>query len=125
MSEQTKIIAQMHEIIMKILQSGSATAEEGDKLDDLEELLLKQECFKETNHPEYACKGEEIATLFFNDDNQKAIHKMCEYEITPEDFFGFAEYHYEEEEEEMTEMFTDAFIAKTTKEYQLACKSCK
>ena len=123
MSEQTKIIAQMHEIIMKILQSGSATVEEGDKLDELEELLLKQECFKETTHAEHSCKGEEIATLFFNDDNEKAIRKMREYEITPEDFFGFAEYHYEEEE--MTEMFTDAFMAKTTKEYQSTCKSCK
>jgi hypothetical protein len=121
MSEQTKIIAQMHEIIMKVLKSGSASVEEGNRLDELEEMLLKQKCFLEVNHPEHSCKGEEIANLFFNGDSEQAVNKMCEYEITPEDFFGFAEYHYEEEDE--TEMFTETFMLNAKKLYDEQCES--
>lgn len=116
MSEQSKIIAQMHEIIMKILKSGSASVEEGERLDALEEELQKQKCFMELNHPEHSCKGEEIANLFFSANEKAAIEKMCEYGITPEDFFGFAEYHYEEEDE--TEAFTPEFISEVTTTYR-------
>lgn len=123
MSEQAKILVEMQEIIMSILKSGSATVEEGNKIDELEALLHKQKCFKEIDHVEHTNQGEEIAGLFFNDSYMDAIDKMCEYEITPEDFFGFVEYHYDEDEEDAIEMFTDVFIADVNKVYQSKCKS--
>ena len=46
---------------------------------------------------------------------------MCECEITPDDFFGFISYH--DEDEEFTEMFTDAFIADVKKVCESKCKS--
>lgn len=121
MSEQAKILEQMQEIIMKILQSGSATVEEGDRIDELEELLLQQKCFQVLKGSEHSCVGEEIANSFFNDNKEEAISKMCEYEITPEDFFGFAEYHYDEDDS--TDMFTNSFIVDTTQIYNDKCKS--
>ena len=50
---------------------------------------------------------------------------MYEYKITPEDFFGFVEYHYDEdhEDEELTEMFTHSFIEKIHNDYLNKCKS--
>ena len=121
MSEQAKILAEMQEIIMTILKNGSASVAEGNRIDELEDLLHKQKCYKEIDHAEHDYQGEEIASLFFSDSYTEAIDKMCECEITPDDFFGFIEYH--DEDEEFTEMFTDEFIADVTKVYQSKCKS--
>ena len=125
MSEQARILAEIHELIMSVLQAGSASVEQGDKLDELEELLFKQNCFIEINHPKHTYQGEEIASLFFGDNNTQAIDKMIESEITPEDFFGFVGYHYDEdhEDEALTEMFTNAFMADVNKAYQLKSQS--
>lgn len=124
MSNQAKIIEELHALIMVILKNGSATVEEGHAIDDLEDLLYKEKCFIEIKHSKYACQGEEIAGLFFNDSYADAINKMCEYEITPEDFFGFAEYHFDEdEEEELVKMFTESFISEATQAYKLKCNS--
>lgn len=123
MSEQGKILAELQEVIMGILKTGAASVEEGNRIDELEDLLMQQKCFKEIDHPEHANQGEEIAALFFNDAYTEAIEKMCAWEITPEDFFGFVDYHYDEDEDEAIEMFTDAFIADVTKVYQSTCKA--
>lgn len=121
MSEQAKILAEMQEIIMTILKNGAASEAEGHRIDELESLLHEQKCYKEIDHAEYEYQGEEIAGLFFTDHYMEAIDKMCECEITPDDFFGFIEYH--DEDEEFSEMFTDVFIADVTKAYQSKCKS--
>jgi hypothetical protein len=125
MSEQARILAEINAIIMNILKTGSASVEEADKIDELEALLYQQKCFKELENSGHANQGEEIATLFFNDQYTEAINKMCECEITPEDFFAFADYYYddEHEDEELAEMFTNAFVAEVNKDYQLKCKS--
>lgn len=121
MSEQAKILAEMQEIIMNILSSGSATEEQGQRIDELEDLLHQQKCYKEIDHDEYDYLGEEIAGLFFNDHYMEAIEKMCEYEITPDDFFGFIEYH--DEDEEFSDLFTNAFIDNVNRDYPTKCKS--
>jgi len=125
MSEQTKILTEIHQMVMTILKNGTATEEEANKIDELEALLHKQNCFKEIDHASHSCQGEEIASLFFNDHFQTAIEKMCERKITPEDFFGFAQYHYddEHEDEHLTQMFTNVFIEDVNKAYQLKCAS--
>lgn len=126
MSEQSKIIAELQELIMNILKTGVASVEEGKKLDKLEALLLKQRCFKNSSDSEYNCQGEEIAGLFFNDDFNKAINKMYDYKISSEDFFGFVEYHYDEDEEDelkIIELFTDAYKEKVHNAYQSRCQS--
>ena len=117
MSEQSKILEEMHQLVMNILQTGSASVEDGERLDELEDLMLKQKCYKEIDHVDHSYQGEEIATLFFSDFYMKAIDKMYEYGITPEDFFGFAEYHFEDEP--LVEMFTDSFITDVNKAYKL------
>lgn len=122
MSEQTKIIQQMQELVMDILKTGMASEEQAQQLDDLEALLDEQKCFKEIDSVEYDCQGEEIASLFLADNYNKAIEKMSECEITPEDFFGFVNYHYEEENEELNAMCTNAFIEGVAKEYILKSK---
>ncbi|MEA2072863.1 MAG: hypothetical protein U9O86_04700 [Campylobacterota bacterium] len=115
MSEQSKILTDMQDLIMAILKTGTASVEQGNQLDRLEDQLHKQKCFKVGNSVNGANKGEEIATLFFNNKYEPAIDKMFEYKITPEDFFGFAEYHFDEEEgEELIEMFTASFREKVT-----------
>ena len=121
MSEQAKILAEMQAIIMTILKNGSASEAEGNRIDELEEMLHEQKCYKEINHPEYEYQGEEIAGLFFTDHYMEAIDKMCECEITPEDFFGFIEYH--DEEEEYADMITNVFIAQVNKDYLSKCQS--
>ena len=118
MSEQAQIIAEMQTLVMNILKTGSATEAEGHKLDELEAQMLKQKCYKEIDHTELSYQGEEIATLFFNDDYTQAIDKMLQCEITPEDFFGFVGYHYDEDEIDAIEMFTSEFIADVNKTYQ-------
>ncbi len=124
MSEQSRILAQMQELIMEILKSGAASVEQGNRLDELEAMLHKQKCFKKTSHPEYDCQGEEIAGLFLNDSYKEAIDKLYEYKISSDDFFGFVEYHYDEDDdEEIVEKFTDAFIAEVNKDYALKCQS--
>jgi hypothetical protein len=122
MSEQARILAELQDVIMGVLRTGSASVEEGKKIDELEDLLYQQKCFQEIDHPEHANQGEEIATLFFNDAYTEAIEKMCACEITPDDFFGFVDYHYDEDEDDAIEMFTDAFIADVNKVYQSKCK---
>lgn len=119
MSEQSQILSQMQEIIMKILKSGQATPEEGERLDRLEELLHQQKCFEASENETYQCRGEEIAYLFFANNYEAALEKMCSYEITPEDFFGFAEYHFEDEDE--TQMFTQEFVNRVANSYASKC----
>jgi len=123
MSEQARILAEMQALVMGILQSGSATVEQGERLDELEAMMLQQKCYKAIDHPEHDYQGEEIATLFFNDSYMEAIDRMCEYEITPDDFFGFVEYHYDEDEEDAIEMFTDLFITDVNKVYASKCQA--
>lgn len=121
MSEQSKILAELQEIIMSILKSGSASAAQGSRIDELEALLHQQKCYQEIEHEEYTYQGEEIAGLFFNEQYNQALEKMCECDITPEDFFGFIEYH--DEDEEYTDTFTDTFISKVTQDYLTTCPS--
>lgn len=125
MSEQTKILAEIGQIVMNVFKTGSVTMEESERMQELETLLHKQRAFKEVNHPDNTCQGEVIASLFFNDHYNEAIDKLYEYKITPEDFFGFVEYHYDDdhEDEELTEMFTNEFIENVTNDYLLKCKS--
>jgi membrane-anchored protein YejM (alkaline phosphatase superfamily) len=126
MSEQSKIIQELQELIMSILKTGIASEEEGKKLDKLEASLFKQRCFKKSSDSAYDYQGEEIAGLFFNDNFTKAIDKMYEYKISSEDFFGFVEYHYDEDEEdelEIIELFTDAYKEKVHNAYQSKCRS--
>ena len=119
MSEQAKILAELQEIIMSILSSGSASEAEAKRIDELEALLYQQKCYKEIDHEEYDYQGEEIAGLLAADHTMKAIDKMFECEIAPDDFFGFIAYH--DEEEEFIEIFTNAFIAEVNKVYQSKC----
>ncbi len=125
MSEQARILSEINKIIMNILKTGSASVDEADKIDELEALLHQQKCFKEITHSAHANQGEEIATLFFNDHYMEAIDKMCECEISPDDFFAFADYHYDDDhqDEDLVEMFTNVFITGVNEAYELQCKS--
>lgn len=126
MSEQARILSEINKIIMNILKTGSASVEEADKIDELEALLHQQKCFNVIEHSErHANQGEEIATLFFNEHYVEAIDKMCECEISPDDFFAFADYHYDDdhEDENLVEMFTNVFIAGVNEAYESKCKS--
>ena len=126
MSEQARILAEMQGLIMDILKSGSASVEQGRKLDELEAQLYKQRCFKKSSNPDYELQGEEIAGLFVNDSYKEAIDKLYEYKITSDDFLGFIEYHYDEDEEDeaqVIEKFTEEMIAKIHEDYQLRCQS--
>lgn len=120
MSEQAKIIAQMHQLIMNILKNGSTSVQEADRMDELETLLFKQNSFKKIEDAHHTYQGEVIATLFFNNEYAKAIDKLRECDITPEDFFGFIDYYYDDEHEDeaLTQMFTHAFIAGVHQDYQ-------
>ena len=115
MSEQAKILAEMQTIIMSILTSGSASPTEGQRIDELEALLHQQKCYTQIENKKYDYLGEEIIGLFVNDHYEEALNKMYNIQITPEDFFGFVEYH--DEEEEFIEFFTQSFMQKVTKEY--------
>ena len=125
MSEQAKIIQDIHTIVMSILKTGNATIEEADAIDRLEALLDEQKCFKEIDDIHHTSQGEEIASLFFSDNYDKAIHKMLECEISPEDFFGFVEYYYDDdhEVEDLTEMFTGAFKRGVNEVYKARANS--
>ena len=125
MSEQAKILAEINKIIMDILKTGSASVEEADRIDELEALLHQEKCFKEIANSEHANRGEEIATLFFKDHYMEAITKMCESEITPDDFFAFVDYYYddEHEDEELAEMFTNEFVKGVNEAYAVKCKA--
>jgi hypothetical protein len=125
MSEQAKILAEIGQIVMNVFKTGSVTMEESVRMQELETLLHKQRAFKEVDHPDNTYQGEVIASLFFNEQYTEAIDKLYEYKITPEDFFGFVEYHYDDdhEDEDLTEMFTDSFIENVTKDYLIKCKS--
>lgn len=113
----------MQQLIMNILKSGSTTVEEADKMDALEALLYEQNCFKKSDQGNCSYLGEEIATLFFKEAYAKAIEKLCASGITPEDFFGFVEYHYDDEHEDevLTQMFTHAFMTRVQEDYQSKC----
>lgn len=121
MSEQSKLLAEMHEIVMLILKNGMATPEQGARMDELEALLFEQKCYKEIDHAEYTYQGEEIAALFASGKKTEAINKMLECEITPEDFFGFLDYH--DEDEEFTEILTSSFISDAIETYKLQSQS--
>ena len=125
MSEQARILSEINKIIMNILKTGSASVDEADTIDELEALLHQQKCFKEIENSAYANQGEEIATLFFNEHYMEAIDKMCECEISPDDFFAFADYHYDDdhEDEDLVEMFTNVFIAGVNESYKVQCLS--
>jgi len=125
MTEQSKIIAELHILIMAILKNGSASVEQGHELDKLEDILLQQNCFKEMKDSEYTYQGEEIAALFLSNSYNQAIDKMCEYNILPEDFFGLTQYHFDEdddEEEELVKMFTNNFISEVVKAHKIHSK---
>ncbi|MBN2816613.1 MAG: hypothetical protein JXQ67_08010 [Campylobacterales bacterium] len=107
MSEQSKILAQMQELIMEILKTGATSPEQGVQLDNLESKLFEQKCFQASTNDAYENIGEEIAYLFFNDKQEKAIKKLQENQINVEDFVGFAEYFFEDDEP--VEMFDSAF----------------
>lgn len=119
MSKQTIIIADIQELVMKILKTGSATEEEGIAIDTLEEELFKEKSFIVSKALEGSTQGEEVATLFFNAKIKEGVLKLVEYTIAPEDFFGFIQYHYDEEhaDEDLIKMFTKEFIADIDKKY--------
>ncbi|MEA1879923.1 MAG: hypothetical protein U9N11_04710 [Campylobacterota bacterium] len=119
MSEQSQILVELQEIIMNILSNGAATAEEGARIDALEALLQEQKCYKEIDHDEHEYQGEEIAGLFASNRYNEAVEKMIACEISPEDFFGFIEYH--DEDEEFVNVFTSEFIASVNHAYEEKC----
>ena len=121
MSEQAKILAEMQTIIMSILTSGSASPQEGQRIDELEALLHQQKCYTPIENEKYDYLGEEIIGLFVNDHYDEALNKIYNTQIMPEDFFGFVEYH--DEEEEFVKFFTNSFIQKVTKEYNAKSSS--
>jgi len=125
MTEQSKILKELHSLIMEILKTGTATPEQGASIDRLEATLHKQRCFKTNSSSDHANQGEEIATLFFDEKFEAGIEKMYEYKINPEDFFGFAQYYYddEHEDEELAEMFDGDFITKVSQAYEAKCAS--
>lgn len=125
MSEQAKILAEIGQIVMNVFKTGSVSMEESIRMQELESLLHKQRSFKEVEDPKHTYQGEVVASLFFNDRYSDAIDKLYEFKITPEDFFGFVEYHYDEdhEDEELTEMFTPQFVDNVNRDYDLKCKS--
>ena len=78
MSEQSKIIAAIHELVMEILKTGTASVEQGDQIDALEAKLAQQKCFVGIDNPAFANQGEEIANHFFNDKMQVGVdYKMA------------------------------------------------
>ena len=126
MSEQAKILEELQGLIMEILKTGSASVEQGKQLDKLEASLHKQRCFKTISNSTYDCQGEEIAYLFFNNAYEKAIDKLYEYKIKSNDFFGFVEYHFDEDEEdekEIIDIFSDEYRQKINTDYELKCQS--
>jgi acetyl/propionyl-CoA carboxylase alpha subunit len=66
MSEQAKILAEMQGLIMNILKTGTASQEEGDRLDELEALMMDQKCYRPLQKAGCNYLGEEIANLFFD-----------------------------------------------------------
>lgn len=107
MSEQGKILKEMQNIIMNIMKNSSASVEESNRIDELEKLLLEQNSYIEIDHPKHTYIGEEIAELLINNNYDEAIDKMYQYDITSKDFFGFINYH--DEDEEFYDIFTDEF----------------
>lgn len=116
MSPQSQILAQMQEIVMNILKTGDLSAEDGEKMDALETQLHQQKCFVPSQKSEFEYVGEEIAALFLSEEFEAGVQKLKELEILPEDFFGFAEYHFEDEDE--TEMFDADFMQRVNEAYK-------
>lgn len=125
MSQQAKILTQMHQLVMGIIQSGTATPEQSEQMDELEELLEQQNCFKKVPNSKQANQGEVVASLFFNGEFDSAMDKMCEYKISPDDFFGFVQYHYddEHEDEDKVGIFTSELMQKIYTQYQQKCQA--
>ena len=123
MSEQAKILEEMQALIMEILKSGAASAAQGQKLDALEEALLKQRCFKASANSAYENQGEEVAYLFLGDKHAQGIDKLYEYKIHSNDFIGFVNYHFDEEDdEEVLAKFTDDVVTQIHKDYEAKCQ---
>lgn len=122
MSEQAKILAEMQALIMNILKTNQATEAEADKIEELEVLLHQQKCFQKGDSD--LLVGEEVANLFFANKLEDGVALLCKGDIIPEDFFGFVDYHYDEdhEDEEKTEMFTQAFMMELKTKYLENCK---
>lgn len=115
MSEQAKILKEMQDIIMNIMKNNSASVEEANRIDELEQLLLQQNSYIEIEHPQHTYIGEEIADLLVNNKFDEAIDKMYEYDITSKDFFGFIKYH--DEDEEFIDIFNKDFMTNINKLY--------
>lgn len=118
MTQQAQILAQMQEIIMSILKTGDLKPEDGEKMDALEMQLHQQKCFTPSGSSEYEYLGEEIAALFHKNEFDAAMKKLRDSKIEPIDFFGFAEYHFEDDED--TEMFDGAFMRKVDEAYRVS-----
>jgi len=126
MSQQAKTLEALQVLITEILKTGTASIEQGQQLDKLEANLLKERSFKASSNDTYDNQGEEIAYMFFKDAYEKGINKLYEYKITPEDFFGFVNYHFDEDEDdelEIMQTFNDTFKQKIQEDYTLKCKS--
>ena len=121
MSEQSKILEKMQNLITEILKSGTASVEQGEKIDALEVQLFKQKSFKETPNEAEDIQGEVIANLLFNKAFKEAVDKLYDYKITPEDFFGFIGYHYDEDDNPEVELFTDEFCTQIGQAYEVRC----
>ncbi len=121
MSVQAQLLAQIQELVMKILKNGTVTEEEGLSINSLEDELFKQNSFKASTTKQGSLQGEEIATLFFNNSIDEGTEMLKTYEITPPDFFGFIDYHYDEEhpDEAHIGMFTQSFITELDEKYKL------
>jgi len=114
MSRQSQIIEDIEKLVMKILENGSVSEEEGIAIDTLEEKLYQENAF---------VKGEAVANLFFENKIQEGVAKLIEEKITPKDFFGFIDYHYDEEhpDEGKIGIFTESFVSDINKQYADNC----
>lgn len=101
---------------MNILKTGGVNEEDAKKMDALEALLAQQPCFAPSQNSDYTYVGEEIASLFLDGEFENGVRELQRLEIDPEEFFSFAVYHYEEEED--IEMFDDTFILKVMDAYR-------
>ena len=124
MSEQEQILENLQDLIMEILKSGSASIEQGKRLDALEATLFKQKSFKKSSDSEYDLQGEEIAGLIVKESVSEAVAKLYEYKITSTDFFGFVDYHFDEDDDvEILAAFSDALKEKVHADYALKCQA--
>ena len=107
---------ELQSIIMHILKTNTASMEDSKRIEDLEALLYEQNSYAKIDHPEYDYIGELIANLLVINKHTEAIDKMYEYDITSKDFFGFINYH--DEDEEFYDIFTKEFIENINSQYK-------